>query len=547
MRCVRICPTKAMTYIDQQPQIVEDECILCGKCYLVCPHDAKKVTDNFPQVKKWLDNNEKVVVSVAPSFVAVWPSFPSLKRILLKKGFFAVEETSVGASLVSQAYAKLMEEHTMKNIITTCCPSVVSLVEKEYGEIVDQLAPIVSPMIAHGRNLKLKYPGCKVVFLSPCIAKQKEIYDDRFLRDVDANISMDELAKWISNDSSDDINDDWEDFTGSIARMYPTPGGIISTLPKSENYKTAHVEGIANIRNVLEAIKNDEVKDCFFELSACDESCLGGPLLTHFKKGKWLGQLVIKDNVDENKKVSKINSYDHIYTKWENKEMEKINFDENAIKDILYLMGKTTRSKEHDCGACGYETCRDKAIAVLEGKADYKLCLPNALEVAESINNIIIDNTPNGIIVLDKDYNIIDINRSAQYLLEIENVDVKDLPIETIMSDEELINLVKKEARSDGTQYLKKYYEMYNKTFNHAIMKIKDKDYTVIILMDITIDETKEKILKDIRSSTVSITQEVIDEQMRAVQEIASLLGETAAKSKVALTKLKKSMEENNE
>ena len=138
-------------------------------------------------------------------------------------------------------------------------------------------------------------------------------------------------------------------------------------------------------------------------------------------------------------------------------------------------------------------------------------------------------------------------SRSAQYLLEIENVDVKDLPIETIMSDEELINLVKKEARSDGTQYLKKYYEMYNKTFNHAIMKIKDKDYTVIILMDITIDETKEKILKDIRSSTVSITQEVIDEQMRAVQEIASLLGETAAKSKVALTKLKKSMEENNE
>lgn len=547
MRCVRVCPTKAMIYMDHQPQIIEDECILCGKCYLVCPHDAKKVNDNFSQVKRWLDNNEKVVVSVAPSFVAAWPHFSSLRKVLKNKGFYDVEETAHGAKIVSESYAKLMEEHKMKNIITTCCPSVVDLIEKEYGELVDQLAPVVSPMIAHGKKLKLKYPDAKVVFLSPCIAKQKEIYDSRFNDSIDANISMETLSNWIMNDIENEDKEDWEDFIGSIARMYPTPGGIISTLKSNKNYHTANVEGISRIRNVLDAIKNDQVKDYFFELSACNESCLGGPLLAHFKQTQWVGQTMIRENVDINNKLSSKEAPFNISTKWENKTKNEDMFSEESIKDVLYIMGKTTKSKEHDCGACGYETCRDKAIAVLQGKADYRLCLPNALDVAESVSSVIIENTPNGIIVLDKSNTIKDINRSAKYLLDLENIDVEGLPINSILVDEELNRLIISESNSNRTQYYKKYYEQYNKTFNHAIMKLKDKDYTIMILMDITIEETKEKVLKDMRTSTIEITQEVIDDQMRAVQEIASLLGETAAKSKVALSKLKKSMENSDE
>lgn len=435
----------------------------------------------------------------------------------------------------------------MKNIITTCCPSVVTLIEKEYGDLVDQLAPVASPMIVHGMALKEKYPDAKVVFLSPCIAKQKEIYDKRFEGVVDATISMEELASWINDEIDVETINSWENFDGSIARLYPTPGGIVSTLERNSNYHMIDVAGIDRVRNVLESIRNNQVNNFFFELSACSESCLGGPLLAHFKKTQWIGQSMIRDNVDILNKLKPNTSKYDIGVKWVNSPVNKTIFSEEAINDVLYLMNKTTKDKLHDCGACGYETCREKAIAVLENKADYRLCLPDALERAESISSVIIENTPNGIIVLNQDYNIIDMNPSAKYLLNLENISVIGLPIDSILMDEKLISLVKHEHYGKETQYYEAYYDLYSKTFNHAIVKLKDELYTIIILMDITIEQTKEKVLKQIRTSTIQITQEVIDEQMRAVQEIASLLGETAAKSKVALTKLKKTMEETND
>ena len=150
LRCVRVCPTKAMTYQNHQPTILEDECILCGKCYAICPHSAKKVHSDVDQVRQWIAQGQPLALSIAPSFASVWPDYPRLKRQLKAIGFQVIEETAVGARLVSQAYMKLIEEHQMKNILSTCCPAVVTYVEKNFPELVDQLAPVVSPMIAHG-------------------------------------------------------------------------------------------------------------------------------------------------------------------------------------------------------------------------------------------------------------------------------------------------------------------------------------------------------------------------------------------------------------
>ncbi|SJZ56040.1 [Fe-Fe] hydrogenase large subunit C-terminal domain-containing protein [Anaerorhabdus furcosa] len=539
LRCVRICPTKAMTYIDHQPKIIEDECILCGKCYSVCPHSAKKVNSDFQSVKKWLEQKEKVVLSVAPSFVAIWPKFKQLEKVLLEKGFYLVEETAIGAKIVSESYSQLLVEGKMKNIISTCCPAVVSLVEKEYGDLVDQLAPIVSPMIAHGIHIKERYPDAKVVFLSPCIAKQKEKNDERFNQAIDATISMADCLEFIGNIEQDDT--EWEDFEGSIARLYPTPGGILKTLPREINYKKVNVEGVERIKQVLNSIRNDMLEGYFFEMSACHESCMGGPLLTHCEHNEWLGQSVIRNSVDENKKI---NAKDHMNTyrvQWENENIQRNHHTDEEIQDMLYMMGKTNIDKELNCGACGYETCRDKAIAVLDGKADPKICLPNALEHAESISSLIIENTPNGIIVLDENRNILEINPSAKLMLDLENVNVVGLPLYSVLPDNELIELVNTVRR---VQYHRAAYPQYHRTFDHAIMKLEEGDYVVLILMDLTVEETKEKVMKQIRQQTVEITQQVIDDQMRTVQEIASLLGETTAKSKVALTRLKKAMDE---
>ncbi|MEF9893555.1 MAG: [Fe-Fe] hydrogenase large subunit C-terminal domain-containing protein [Anaerorhabdus sp.] len=541
LRCVRVCPTKAMTYLDHQPKIIEDECILCGKCYTICPHSAKKVNSDLQSVKDWLAKGEKVVLSVAPSFVAIWPKFKQLENDLIKKGFYKVEETAIGAKLVSESYAYLIREGKMKNIISTCCPAVVSLVEKEYGDLVEQLAPIVSPMVAHGKDIKSRIPDAKVVFLSPCIAKQKEKDDLRFKDAINATISMQDLIYFVKEDQANEEISEWDDFDGSIARLYPTPGGIIKTLPREGGYKKVNVEGVDRIKQVLDSIRSGMLEGYFFELSACHESCMGGPLLVHCEHNEWLGQSVIRSSVDENKKIHEQQPKDDLMTAWENQNIQHPVHREAEIQDVLYMMGKTTADKEYNCGACGYETCRDKAIAVIEGKADPKICLLNALERAESVSNLIIENTPNGIIVLDNECNIVEINPSAKMLLDLDIVNVVGMPIQSILPSNELIELIKNTRR---VQYYRCAYPQYHRILEHAIMKLEAEEYYVIILMDLTVEETKEKVMKQIRQQTIEITQQVIDDQMRTVQEIASLLGETTAKSKVALTKLKKAMEE---
>lgn len=542
LRCIRVCPTKAMSYINHQPTIIEDECILCGECYKVCHHSAKKIISNLQKVKGWLAQGEQVIISVAPSFVTVWPNFQWLKAQLKAQGFYDVEETAKGAILVSQEYNKLINEKKMRNIISTCCPAVVSLVEKEYGDLIDCLAPIVSPMIAHGMDIKKRYPQAKVVFLSPCIAKEKEANDSRFNEAVDATLNVEEVVNWIGIDGG--LEGGWDELSQPIARLYPTPSGILKTLADDDHYKRVNVEGVNRIKECLEAIRSGMLEGYFFEMSACNGSCVNGPLLSHFKHNEWLGQSLIRDNVEKAKPIQIMGNDESLAAKWEKQDIYRPRYSEEQIQDILNLMGKNVKSKEFNCGACGYETCRDKAIAVLDGKADPKLCLPYALEHAQSVSNIIIKNTPNGIIVIDSDNLIKEINPAAMYMLHLDTINPVGMPIEAILNKDEFADFLKNKQNSTETQYFRAYYEEYGKTFDHAIMRLSDEDYYVVILMDLTVQETKEKIMKKMRSSTIEITQQVIDEQMRTVQEIASLLGETTARSKVALTKLKKAMED---
>ncbi len=542
LRCIRVCPTKAMSYINHQPTIIEDECILCGECYKVCHHSAKKIISNFQKVKGWLAQGEQVIVSVAPSFVTVWPNFQWLKAQLKAQGFYDVEETANGAIMVSKEYNKLINEKKMRNIISTCCPAVVSLVEKEYGDLIDCLAPIVSPMIAHGKDIKKRYPNAKVVFLSPCIAKEKEANDSRFDGAVDATLNVEEVVKWIGVDPG--IDGGWDEISQPIARLYPTPSGILKTLADDDNYKRVNVEGVNRIKECLEAIRSGMLEGYFFEMSACNGSCVNGPLLSHFKHNEWLGQSLIRDNVEKAKPIQVMSNDEDLAAKWEKQDIYRPQYSEEQIQDILNLMGKNVKSKEFNCGACGYETCRDKAIAVLDGKADPKLCMPYALEHAQSVSNIIIKNTPNGIIVIDNNNLIKEINPAAMYMLHLDTINPIGMPIEAILNKDEFAEFLKSKQNSNETQYFRAYYEEYGKTFDHAIMRLSDEDYYVVILMDLTVQETKEKIMKKMRSSTIEITQQVIDEQMRTVQEIASLLGETTARSKVALSKLKKAMED---
>ena len=544
MKCVRECPTNALSYIHNKPVIDTNECVLCGRCYVVCPQDAKSISSRLKEILRWIDQKQKVILTVAPSFASVWPNLNALKSILLDRGFYAIDETAVGAREVSRAFMNLINEGTMENIISTCCPAIDALIEKEYPDLVPYMAPVVSPLIARGRMLKKEHPDAKVVFLSPCIAKFKEVEEARFAGAVDACIGIEELIGHIKADLKSTEEERWEEFEGSIARIYPTAGGVIDTLSPSDNYTYYAIDGITRIRSALESIRSGELKRAFLEVNACRGACMGGPLLSHFTHNEWVGQARIRRNINLDDKITGGECPVDMRADWKAENLPRPVHTEEEIRQTLAAMGKKSAMKIHNCGACGYDTCRLKAIAVLDGKADPKICLPEAMEKAQSLSNVIISNSPNSIIVLDMDLLVREMNPHARSEFGFDMVNPTGLPIQGILPDPGLEEVLTHLGRK--TEYVTAWYDNYDKLFQHAIVKIPDQDLIVMILMDRTEEVKSRKKLDELNRHTMEVTQRVIDSQMRAAQEIASLLGETTAQSKIALLKLQSTMSGGN-
>lgn len=552
-KCIRSCPIKAIAFKNEQAKIIEDDCVLCGNCLTVCPQNAKSVKSDIDKVRSFIARNEKVYASLAPSFVAAFENTDPRKvyAVLKKLGFTHIEETAIGAAQVSKEYEKLLCEKKMTNIITSSCPTINFLIEKYYPDLLHYLAPVVSPMIAHAKMMRSIYGSrIKVVFIGPCISKKEECNDLQNEGVVDAVITFEDLEKWVDMENISFDTDDNEEIKGiknSTARFYPAPGGVIKTLGSEErkNYKCVSIDGIDRCIHILESMRSGETANYFIEMNSCAGGCLGGPCIKHSRGGpleardrlvgyarrntRDLGCTIVED--------VKIN----LSKKFINRSKEYNIPDETVIRDILSKIGKFNKDMELNCGACGYSTCRDKAIAVHNNKADLHMCLPYMRERAESISNIIIHSTPNAILALNRDLCIQEFNLSAQKLLQLGNsddaygkyiFDVLDCPdFEQVLETGQ--SIIDK----------KYYYEKYDITVEQSILYVQEHNNIIAILKDITNQEKQQQHIYKVRSETVDIAQKVIDKQMRVAQEIASLLGETTAETKVALTKLKNSIQ----
>ncbi len=534
--CVRSCPTKSIAFASGDPVIVEQECILCGQCYVVCPHNAKSVASDYSLVKHWLSTNQRVHLSLAPSFVALLNTESEYKDHLLNLGFTSVQETSLGAVEVSGSYRELCQDNTMENIITTCCPVVVSLIETRFPQLVSQLAPVMSPMRTHAKMIKAEYPQDKVVFLGPCIAKIKEAHDTS---EVDGVITFEDIIVLSQSTSSNHFFT--SEFKNDLARIYPATGGIIATMVGGEHhYQTMHVDGIDQVIDCCHAIMDHQIENVFIEMSACVGSCLGGPLLQNSALTKWKARQILTHQIKQQHWIPTPSNQSYEFH-YQPKAQIKAHFSDASIKEVLTSLGKYLDKDHLNCGACGYNTCKEKAIGVLEGKADPLLCLPYALEQAKSMSHLIIEHTPNGILVIDNQLKVIEANPAALRYLKLEKGHHFDIHVNQLFHDDYISTQIQ---QLDEVVYFIRDYPQFSRTFDHACIPIKKQNIIVIILMDLTDKISKEKQLKEYRSQIMTITQHVIDEQMQTVQEIASLLGETTAKSKIALVKLKKSLED---
>lgn len=545
-KCLKNCPVKAIKIEDNQAKVIEDRCILCGNCTLICPQNAKNVHSELEEVKALLKNN-KVIASVAPSFVSNFElnNFETINEALKEVGFFFAEETARGAKLVTEKYSELLKEKKYKNFITSCCPAVNTMISLYYPDALKYLAPVDSPAIAHAKLLREEYPDCKIVFVGPCIAKKRECKESGI---IDGVLTFEEVAK-LFEENNIELKDENEeaDVSWNKARFYPISRGVIKSFDRlNTNYEFIAVDGVDRCKETLEKI--DELDHVFLELNACEHSCINGPCSLKRNENSIIANSKVRKYVKENKKVSKsVDEEENIDITHEHKKqnMKVIEPTEEQIRAVLEKTGKYTKEDELNCGACGYSSCREKAWAVINGFADVEMCLPYMRERAESMSYEVIQNSPNGIVVIDEALNITDINAKAKSLLGIGKFRPNtECVLDYIKDNADFI-----EALSKGENiYSKKIkIEATNSYVELSITHIKNHNMMFAILKDITEKVNYNNRLQEVKLETIATTDAVIKKQMRVAQEIASLLGETTAEAKVALVNLKKTLNEDNE
>ena len=540
-KCIRHCPVKSIRFSGNQANIVGNECILCGQCFVVCPQNAKEIADETERVKVLIDSGAPVIASVAPSFIANYDGvgFEELKAALQKLGFADAEETAVGATIVKREYERLLNEDERNILISSCCHSVNLLIQKYYPSCLPYLADVLSPMQAHCKDIKRRHPDAKTVFIGPCVAKKDEA--DYYTGITDAVLTYEELTEWF--EAAGIVPEKKLDKTEeSLARFFPTTGGILKTMQKNmrPDYTYLAVDGVENCMAALHDIEEGNIEHCFIEMSACAGSCIGGPVMEKYHRMPVRDYYAVAHYAG--KKDFDVAQPDPFTLR---KEMEYIGRklpypSESEIREALHRMGKLRPEDELNCGSCGYNTCREKAVAIIQGKAEVSMCLPFLKERAENFSDNIINNTPNGIVVLNDKYEVQQINRAALKLMNIpRESDVMGEPIIRILDPKPFMD-VQRTGRTVRDE--KVYLAEYDKYIEQTIVLDKEYKALICIMRDVSDEEQQRQRKEELSRQTVETADKVVDKQMRIVQEIASLLGETAAETKIALTKLKESM-----
>ncbi len=537
-KCIRHCPVKSIRFSGNQAHIINNECILCGQCVVVCPQNAKEIVSEVEKVKVLLQSGVPVIASLAPSFIANYggAGIEALSDALKKLGFTDVEETAIGATIVKKEYERLLKEEKRDIVISSCCHSVNLLIQKYFHAELKYLADVLSPMQAHCMDIKKRVPNAKTVFIGPCVSKKDEAqyYDGM----VDAALTFDELSDWLRAENIA-IEQKTDSNEKSRARFFPTTGGILKTMDlDAEGYTYLAVDGVNSCIAALKDIESGKIHKCFIEMSACKGSCIGGPAMeVRSAVGGTLAVATYAGKEDFEIAKQDTNDLRKLFTPIELKTQQPT---ETEIASILRQMGKFKPADELNCGSCGYNTCREKAVAIYNGKSEISMCLPFLKDKAESFSDNIVNNTPNGLIVVNENLEVQQINNAARKIMNIRSAsDVLGDQVIRIMDPKPFIEVMNsgKDLR-DVRTYLAEYKKFVKFTIVH------DHEYHILIciMRDETMEQTERQKKENISRQTVEIADKVVDKQMRIVQEIASLLGETAAETKIALTKLKESI-----
>lgn len=556
-KCVRACPTKAIQIKDGHAMIIKERCVFCGKCVHVCPNNAKKIRDDVSRVRLALSSGKRAICSLAPSYAS---EFRGAERKLLTAikmlGFSDVSETAIGAHLVSEAIDIYVKENGGEcSWIGTACPSVVELVKKYYPESVGRLAPVPSPLEVHSAYLRKLYgDDIIIVFIGPCAAKKHEA--DTYPGYPDFALTFQELRKWMDSAGIDleSIKEDesvrFIPMKAGLSSLYPIEGGQIAT---SEIWgkDPIHPKAIAlsGMDQVVSALADKHEETAFLELLGCDGGCVNGPGTERDYS------IAFRKKASSDYTAYRLSCGEELFEGDEAFAREVIEkgygilggrqpgienafarkYSEDDIKRALVDLGKLSKEDELNCGGCGYNTCREMAIAYLDGMAEIEMCVTKMRKEAQSKVDVLLRTIPMGVVIVDSDLKIADCNLQFLELFG---------DMEESFMDQSVLDMVKGLPVERFVPFADKFRDQFYLSHpGQYRMHYKDKFIRVTFFL---VDKKRllGAMFNDItnptirRETVVKKAEDVIQKSLETVQQIASLLGENAAETEIMLNSL---------
>ncbi len=538
-RCIRHCALKAISCRDDRTRIIREECIYCGRCVLECGRGARVVTSDRPMIEEALRRGEKLYVSVAPSFPAAFNGINlfQLSAALKKLGFTAVEETAIGAEQVTRAYEELIASRSMPNIITSSCVALNLLVQKRFPELLPQLAPVLTPALTHAKMMHAVYGSrARVVHIGPCIAKKAETGKGIF-----AALTFLQLREWLDERGIDFGEEDRtaRGMRNRKMRYFPAAGGIAANLKRElrAEYESVSVDGVEECIEALETLSREKPTGYFFEMNICRGGCLGSVVMRMMNASLLHGRALIKEYARSLREAD-IPLTDGIAgdysTRYRPLRSKRPPVDEALVQSALRSMGKAQPSDFLNCGCCGYESCRDKAIAIVQGKASPDMCVSHMRRRAENRADAVFDHAPLALLLTDEEGRILRANAAAVQLFsdgELSGRSVEQLGV-PLLNPQSGLTDVRELSRPECGLYAE--MTTVSMPYNRTVL---------YMLKDNSGEQCGREEIRRVREESVRSAREAMRRQSESVRRIAALLGEAAAESRTAVDELISALE----
>lgn len=547
-RCVRVCPVNAIKIKDGQANVIPERCIACGTCVTECPQNAKSFMGSIDKVLRYIDLKETLLASIAPSFASVFSDWEQrrIASALRKLGFSHVSETAIGASYVANQTAESIRANQNVSHICTACPAIVNYVEIYRQEFIRYLIPVTSPMIAHAKLMKSMYGlNTKVIFIGPCIAKKDEAQRPENKGLVDSVLTFSELKEIFlrKNINIPECEESFfDDYPDKDSRLFPIEGGLLKTAragTEITNSKQLAISGFSRFEDALTSLTLNKNLKFTIEPLFCEFGCINGPDIREKKHHFLSRDQVIRFNHENEDKIAGTDKNLNLRANFNKKPMPFTSYTDEQINQVLRQTGKINPEDMLNCGACGYDNCRKKAIAVLDGLAEPEMCIPFMRRSAESKNDLILRTDPNGIVILNRDLEIVQINPAFKKMFSCSDRIIGNR-ISYLLDPEPFERLI---SGNESEIHQKIKIPNYNLVCHQIIYQLENENQIVGIFVNITDFELNETKLKNIKTDTIIQAQELIEHQVKMAQELVRFLGENTAKGEALLTRLIKAIE----